>query len=263
MSVEITDADVQDDVGAALEEFVALRSILPPGFPHHARFGITRERMQAYSDDRQQRFWHLLNIPLALHAYRNSENEKVRKLMGSLLRTLNDFVVRLGSLPGARSLLAPLWEDAWTATPQLWSIASCAYVALCYHNSAIEVVGFEHKIGNSTRDADITVRLGGRITHVEVEAHHRADFGDKTDREVMEELERRADVKAGAKFGALPSDEVGVIAVVCVVQHEDVHRPFELGRVLPLGGRNSIGWMPLRLVGVAHPDGLRFAILPL
>ena len=70
MSVEITDADVHDDVGTALEEFADLRSILPPGFPRHVRFGITRERMQSYSDDRQQLFWHLLNIPLALHAYR-------------------------------------------------------------------------------------------------------------------------------------------------------------------------------------------------
>jgi len=137
-------------------------------------------------------------------------------------------------------------------------------MALCYQNAAIEVLGFERAIGNTARDSDITVRLGGHITHLEVEAHHRADFGKSTDDGLKVELERRAEAKADQKFGALPQGERGVVAVVCVLQNQDVHRAFEPRHIFRLRrAGDSLGWMPLRLVGVVHPDGLRFAILPL
>lgn len=210
----MTDQDLQADIEDALADFPNLKSVLPPGLLLGARFGLTVARMQAYLEERGQRFWHQLNLPLAVHAYRHNA-PKVRSLMRSLLQTLQDFVSRLGQLPGARSLLLPLWENPWNEHPELWSIASCVYVALCYQANGIEVLGFETKIGTSERDADITVRLGSTVTHVEVEAVHRAELGPKTDEEVRSELERRANDKAGKKFRALPPDEAGVVAEVC------------------------------------------------
>lgn len=257
----VTDLDLQADTEVAIADFPNLKSFLPAGLVGRPRFGLTVDRIREYSEDRALTFWHQLNLPLALHAYRHNPPE-VRSLMRSLLKALDDFVSRFGRLPGARSLLSPLWEDPWNAHPELWSIAACVYLALSYQNAGIQVVGFETKIGSSERDADVTVRLNGRVTHVEVEAVHRAVLGGKTDAEVRSELEWRANEKAAKKFGALPNNEAGVVAEVCVIRGEDIERRIQT-QVMGLPGWSAVAWMPLRLVGVRRSDGLGFAILPL
>jgi hypothetical protein len=82
----------------------------------------------------------------------------------------------------------------------------------------------ETKAIDSTFKDDITVRLAGKITHVEVEAHHLAEFGDLIDAEVLAELERRADEKAGRNFSDIAADHVGVVAVLCVATGNDAER---------------------------------------
>lgn len=63
-------------------------------------------------------YWQHVNLPLALHAYGNSSEPSVRELLESLLRALDGFCAQFGHLPGARSLLAPLWKNAWQDTPE-------------------------------------------------------------------------------------------------------------------------------------------------
>ena len=101
----VTDADLQADTEVALADFPNLRSVLPAGLIRRPSFGLTVARISEYSKDRALKFWHQLNLPLALHAYRNNPRE-VRVLMRSLLQALDDFVSRLGHLRGARSLLS-------------------------------------------------------------------------------------------------------------------------------------------------------------
>jgi hypothetical protein len=263
--IVISDADVQADIAKPLTVFPNLSAALPTSFPGGRQFDITAARLQDFSDTRSRKYWHLLNLPLVLHAYQHSPHPKVRSLMHSILMTLEEFIARLGHLRRAKSLLSPLWMNAWDEQPELWSVLGCAYLALCFQSHGIEVLGFETKIGSSSRNADITVRIGGKATHVEVEAVHRAEFGDKTDEEVRSNLARRAVEKAERKFPALPANEVGVVAEVCVVRGEDVRRRVKSG-VLSLPDSASAFWMPLRLVGVADPktpQDLRFAIMPL
>ena len=255
-----TDEEVFQDIEAALADFPRLKALLPVAFPRALRFKISRDAMESYAAARGKRFWHNLNLPLLLHNYRNNPDARARHFFGSLLRTLADFAERLGNLPGARSLLSPLWEDPWNDVPQFWSIAGCAYAALCYQRDGIEIVGFESSISGTLKD-DITVRLAGRITHVEVEAHHLADFGDQTDEQVMAELERRADPKAGKKFADMPKDHVGVVAEVCVLTGPDVERRIHPPiKALPGRGEN-VGWTAWMLAVVVHPEGPRFALL--
>lgn len=257
------DEKLQAELGAVLARFPSLRDVVPRGFPRNARFEITVEKMQAYSDDRTKTYWHKINLPLALHAYSSSPEPFVRELLGSLLRALDEFCARFHQLPGARSLLAPLWKNAWQDTPEVWSIASCVYCALCYDAAGIAVLGFERKLGAGARDADITVRLkNGRTAHVDVEAVHKPEIGGKTDDEIRATLEARAQEKADAKFGHLPPGEAGIVAQVAVVSDSDVDRRFERAPVRaprPLPGRVDQFWMPLRLVGVRAPD-LRFIL---
>jgi hypothetical protein len=136
------------------------------------------------------------------------------------------------------------------------------YLALSCLRAGIPVLGFGRKIGKGLRDADVTVVLRGKVTHVEVEAWHRADFREMTDEELKAELEHRAEEKAGKKFGELPPDEQGVIAVVCVIRESDATRRLPVPP-LPLPCGPSRYWMPVRLVGTAAPDEPRFMLLPL
>jgi hypothetical protein len=261
---EATEADLMADLETGLTDFPNLLRILPADFPRATRFGISRKQMRGYSDHRADKYWHHLNLPLALHTYRGNSDPRAKDLMGSLLRTFDDFIGRCGGVSGANSLLEPLWMDLWTPEPQIWSIASCAYVALAYQTAGIALLGFERLIGSGQRDADITVNIAGRVTHVDVEAFHRADFSSTDDAGLKHRLRSRADEKARKKFRDLPIGEVGVVAEVCVLRGADVERQLE--KPLPvedlpnLPGRK---WMALRLVGVRHPDGLRFAIMPL
>lgn len=254
----VEDKKLQADLGAVLSRFPSLREVVPRGFPGDARFEISVEKMQEYSDDRTKTYWHKVNLPLALHAYGTSPEPFVRELLGSLLRALDEFCARFRHLPGARSLLTPLWKNAWQDTPEVWSIASCAYCALCFDAAGITLVGFERRVGGGPRDADITAKLNNGLTaHVDVEAVHKPEFGAKTEAEIRALLEARAQAKAASKFGHLPSGEAGIVAEVAVVSINDVDRRFERtppGAPRPLPGTVNQFWMPLRLVGVRDPE---------
>jgi hypothetical protein len=255
-----SDEEVFQDLEAALADFPRLKAMLPPTYPRAKRFKISRDAMESYAATRGKRFWHNLNLPLLLHNYRNNPDGRARSFFQSLLKTLDDFADGLGNLPGARSLMSPLWDDPWNPMPQFWSIVGCAYVALCYQRDGIDLVGFESQISGTLKD-DITVRIKGKITHVEVEAHHLADFDGQTDDQVLVTLESRAEVKAGKKFAEMPEDRVGLVAVVCVLTGADVERQIRSPiKVLPGRGPN-VGWTAWMLAGVVHPDGPRFALL--
>ena len=257
------DVTLQAGLASVLARFPALRAIVPANFPTDSRYDVTVHKMQEYSDDRTKTYWHKINLPLALHAYGYSPEPFLHELLGSMLNALDDFCARLGHLPGARSLLAPLWNNAWQDTPEAWSIASCVYMALCYEAAGFAMTGFERCIGAGPRDADITVELkSGITTHVDVEAFHKPEFGSKTDEEIRDALEVRAHHKASAKFRDLPPGEVGIVAEVAIVSIEDVGRRFErtpMRPPRPVTGLANRFWMPLRLVGVRAPD-LRFIL---
>lgn len=249
------DARVQAGISAVLERFPALRVVVPANFPADRRYDITVERMQAYSDRRTDRYWHLLNLPLALHAHGHSLVSDVRDLLGSLLSALDRFCNRFRHLRGTSSLLEPLWKDLWTDTPEIWSIASCVYLALNYDTAVppVRVLGFEQPIGAGPRDADITLQLRG-ITHVDVEACHLPKFGSQTDDEIRVELETRALRKAQAKFRDLPTGQSGAVAVTVVIPAADIDRRFEKPIVpMRVEGMSNVMWLPLRLVGVRAP----------
>src|SRR2546428_10197761 len=96
---EVTDADVIDHQRASLADFPELASAVPAGFPGNPSHGVTKARMQEYSDTRQGKYWHHLNLPLALHAYQDPNQPRVWEVMRSLLQTLNDFKARFEKLP--------------------------------------------------------------------------------------------------------------------------------------------------------------------
>lgn len=68
MSAEMNE-DLLLELEAALDGFPKFRGILPANYPRGKRFGISKETIRQYSDDRACRFWHQLNLPLALHAW--------------------------------------------------------------------------------------------------------------------------------------------------------------------------------------------------
>lgn len=243
-----------------LRGYSALRAVLPVGFPRANRFHISMAKMRKFNATRMETYWHHMNLPLLLHASQSLVSERVRSLATSMLTALNDYAAHFGGLRGASTLLSPLWQNMWGKTPELWSVISCAYMALCYRADGIEVIGFESLIGRKAKD-DITIRLRGKITHVEVEAFHAPSFEQRSDPEVIAELAARADRKA-AKFRDLAADEAGIVAVICVISEKDQGRRFSIPVQHVAGRAPNVGWMAHRLVGVDHPDGLRFALTP-
>jgi len=245
------------------------------GYPHLAAlvpgslFGgnaITTDRLRRYSDSRAERFWHNINLPLVLHASEASQDARARALMRSILVTFEDFAARFQNAEGIRSTLKPLWTDIWAKDPAFWSVATCAYLALAWDIRNFKVERFEEKTGLGNADADLTVQLGTTKALVDIEMEHLPTLAGLSTESVKARLRRRADQKAGTKFpSAMQENTQGVIAEVCVVAGEDVawrpDPPTLSAEALP--DRNGAAWMALRLVGVAHTDGLRFAIMPL
>lgn len=227
---------------------------------------ITTDRLRKYSDTRAKRFWHNINLPLVLHASEASQDDRARALMRSILVTFEDFAARFQNTEGFKSTLKPLWTDCWANDPAFWSVATWAYLALAWDIRNFKVERFEEKTGLGNADADLTVQLGSTKALVDIEMEHLAKLAGRSAEQVKAQLRRRADQKAGKKFPPEMSENtLGIIAEVCVVAGEDVvWRPDPPSLpVEALADREGAAWMALRLVGVAHADGLRFAIMPL
>jgi hypothetical protein len=238
-----------------LARFRDLRAMVPASFPMDPRHEVTCARMQAYSDVRTSRFFHLLNLPFALYGHGYAPVDDARDLLGSLLSVFDQFCARFARLPGAQSLLSPLWKNLWTDTPEIWSVASCAYLALNYDDALppVPVLGFERPIGSGPRDADITLKLAG-ITHFDVEAFHLPTFDGKSDEDIRAALADRAERKAETKFRDLPTGENGVIAVVAVMADADIGRRLvKPGLPVAIAGTSNVRWLPLKLVSVRAP----------
>lgn len=247
---------------AILARYPNLAAVVPGGF--FVLKKVTSARLAEYSSTRAERYWHNVNLPLVLHAT-ESDDPRVRDLMGSLLRTFEDFAAKFRDAQGFKGTLQPLWQQCWSPDPVFWSAAAAAYVALAWSNRQMPVLRFEEPTGLGNADADLTVQLGTTKALVEIELEHLATLANLQVDDVKARLRRRADAKAGSKFPApLPTGTNGVIAEVCVLAGDDVDwQPEASLGVEELADRPGVKWMALRLVGVRHPDGLRFAIMPL
>ncbi|WP_147470176.1 hypothetical protein [Corallococcus sp. AB049A] len=263
MTETASDEEVLAIQKKALLDFPHLQKLLPAGYPS-TKFGITRESMHEYAGDPSRGYWHRLNLPLALHSYCANSNKDVHTLMKGVLSTLDAFCDKFAHLPGAEGLLRPLWTNPWTVAPEIWSIFACAHIALTYANQSVQVAAFEAKIGNGQTDADIAVSTAGGLLHVEIETYHKAELANKTEAEIIAELEHRATLKSNKKFKTLPANENGVIAIVCVLSGQDVRQEKTItSSAKALGTSKNIHWIACRLVGVRDERGLRPTILPL
>lgn len=208
------DDDLHDALATALTYFPHFRAVLPPDYPRHVKYRITHEALTAYNARRRSRFWHTLNLPFALLNSFPNNQELVIRAQRAILRTLDDFARVFSDRPSANGLLAPLWRNCFNVCdPGFWAVWACAYLALRYQATGHEVVAFESRIGGGNTDADIRLRVGGTPVLVEVELWHSSSFARPTD-DVRRDLQRRADEKAGRKFGTLPSDEYAMVAVI-------------------------------------------------
>lgn len=219
--VSCTDEEMCSVYREILESrFPNLTRALPPGYP--TKF-VTVEEMKSYSDTRMRRFWHTLNLPFAVHMLTIPDQPTARAVGTSLLKTLDDFCGQFHALPGFRATLAPLWgAGIWQLSdPQFWSIVSCAFLALTYKGNGNQVIAFGRKIGDGEPDADITFRLNDTLCHVDVEMWHSTALDGLSEQEVAERLRQRADTKLGKKYAALPPNEIGVVAIVCVPDRLD------------------------------------------
>jgi hypothetical protein len=260
-----TDLELQETIEEALSSYPALRAVVPADFPRAAWCDVSVERIVGYAEDRKQRYPHLLNLPLALHEALHAEHDDVADLMQALLATLNEFCARFRGRQGAETLLAPLWEAIWTTTPEIWSIAACAFIANRLDANGQNVVGFEMPIGDGadarSPNSDIALKIRETIMHIEVQLWHTASFAGRTDAEIVADLQRRADQKAAKKkLSALPNADSAVIVDVVFVMINDVERDLKgLEDPMALLDRPGAYWIPLRLVGVRDPS-LRFEL---
>jgi hypothetical protein len=201
----------------ALETVPAFRAQLPPKYPRGSELGISVDQVASYDDNRADRFWHHLNLPMVLYARSRPRDARVQGLMASLLKALDDFSTRFRDVPGMRKTLEPLWKVPWApGAPEFWSVVACAFLASTYKTSGYEVEAFGAKIGDGNKDSDIAIRIGAMRTHVDVELWHATKLPHDDVEEMKVLLKERAAAKVGRKFPDLPDDEQGIAAIVCV-----------------------------------------------
>lgn len=215
-SIKASDEDVCSVYSDIIDNYPSLRAALPSRYPYGY---ITRDKMENFSEHRKLRYWHNINFPMSINMCIHPTDKQQKSLGESILRTLNDFCENFSKLDGFSKTLKPLWgKGTWTTDdPEFWSVLSTACLALGYKNSGSIVTGFAQTIGNGQKDADISILIGEaqQKCHVDIEMWHAIYEKERTHEELRIELERRADIKLG-KFQDLPSNELGVVAIICI-----------------------------------------------
>lgn len=217
----VSNGDLHDALSATIARYPFLKSLLPTNWPHGPKFGITTTKMTDFAQSKKDsRYWHVLNLPLCVHAAGEGyPDKKAKALMESLLQVLDGFARNFQTATGVKKTLEPLWTDtAWnTDPPEIWSVLATAFLAQTYKSNGFTPIGFGLKIGKGQKDADIQFRQAdGTVVHVDVEAWHSVKFADLDPAQARADLQRRVEAKCGGKFKDLPSSELGVAAIVCM-----------------------------------------------
>ena len=221
---------IEENLWGLLEEQLAhyptFRGLLPSDYPRAAKYEITPNKMQWYSENRDSQMWQHFNLPMLAYSIEYGIDSKIRDLSKSILETFEEFSSVFSSLPGVRSTLTPLWKTPWDlGDPTFWSVVGEVFMALHSKNKGnLEVQGFAQKIGTGPQDADITGRRNGTVTHIDVQMGNLTRIIEGDISAFRKLIEGRGKKKLQDKFKNLPKGEIGVAALIFIIQRENLER---------------------------------------
>jgi len=223
-----TDEELWRAIDEALADYPLLRKELPEDFPRAPKWEICSSKMDEYDQKRLKvvdaKFSQLINFPLSLWVSQRSEKEGARRFSKQALATFEKFLAKFSMLPGARSVLEPLWTDRWDlGDPKFWSIIAHCELALMRDASGARILGFGQqgaRIGGGSRDADILYELNNEQFYFEIEMWHRAEIpSDALNPRSI--IYHRAKEKVSKKFRDLPKGSKAILAIVCMSQPDE------------------------------------------
>jgi len=218
MSMEISDDEaLLQIIENELIKFKELRAAVPSGWPRDRKYKITCSGLKAYAEKRQEKYWEQMNFPFLLYnlfGLRADKKFKPLEVYESMVELLDNFSNVCGHLPGAKRILEPLWNDAWSVEPRLWGVLSETALALFLGKGNFEIVGFDMEINSSKKTADIKAIWQKKIAWIDIEACSLTKEIDGDDDSVRKLIESRANKKMDKKFESVTDDQLGIVASI-------------------------------------------------
>ena len=160
-----------------------------------------------------------------MYTLKNFNDKQTCALYKSILNSLEWFSSEMITLPRAKRVLAPLWENQWNvADNPFWSVVSEVKLTRLLNNNGWTILGFDQKIGTSKKTADIRARRTGIIHHIDVEAASMTKIVNGDDVAFRSFICKRVNDKICKKFEVVPKDEYAVAALIFRPQAANLNR---------------------------------------
>ncbi len=205
----------------------------PTNWPRHKKYKLTDSQMHRFQKQRVRESFEGMNFPLLLHNMHFAEDEHIRQIFQSIGNALEWFAKNMSSKPGAGAVLDPIWNSTWDSF-RFWGVVSEVFFIKHITTQGFQIDGFERKIPNSKKSADIKTTFQNRSIWIDVEAHTIGPFYGSSD-EFRKFIVRRAFNKMTSKFKNLPASETGMVASIyritnrtnldCFSQYKDATSP--------------------------------------
>jgi len=220
------DANLWSLLEHQLHPYPNFRTLLPGDYPRAESYGITAKTMKWYSDNRDSKMWQHFNLPMLLYSVEYGIDSKVKDLSSSILEAFEEFSKTFSTLPGVTKTLTPLWKTPWDlADPTFWSVVGEVFMALHAKTKAgLEILGFAQPIGGGGKNADIRAKHRGTITHIDVTMGHLTKIIEGDITAFRKLVEDRGKTKLQNKFKDLPEGENGIVALIFVIQRDNLDR---------------------------------------
>ncbi|WP_374028987.1 hypothetical protein [Bdellovibrio bacteriovorus] len=186
----------------------------PENWPRNKKYKISHKKSKTFFQTRFKESLEGMNIILILH---NSNQDVTANgtvaLFKSILKELDNFAADMLHLPGAKSILEPLWNDGWNPL-RFWGVVSEVYYARHLKNLGFKIDGFDRRITQSSKTADIlTTTPDQKKLWIDIEALSCTKKPSNA-QDFRRLIEYRAKKKMQTKFSTLPKNEIGVVACV-------------------------------------------------
>lgn len=184
----------------------------PTNWPRHKKYNLTDIQMHRFQRKREQESFEGMNFPLLIHNIHFADDEHIRQIFQSIVNVLEWFAENMSSKPGAGYVLEPIWNDAWDPL-RFWSVVSEVFFIKHIATQGFQIDGFERKIPNSSKSADIKATFQNRSVWIDIEANTIEPFQGSSD-QFRQFISRRAIAKMTSKFKNLPASETGMVASI-------------------------------------------------
>ena len=213
-----------------LNKFPNLQSIFPADWPKTKKYYISNKFMRDFQKTRRkENLLDNMNFPLMLYNYNKfNAPQKSKQVFYSILENLEIFAKEMKTYPGFKDVLTPLWDE-FENPKRFWAVVSEVYFCNFIVHRGFEIKGFERKIPNSTKKADILTSWNDVPTYVDIEACSLTKEIEGDDIKFRELIVHRAKNKMESKFNLLKRSNYGIVSSIYRIDKPSLLDRFKTG----------------------------------